>query len=131
MEQQGPAVRQVVAGGFERVGEDVVAADLHPGRVRVGEKARVGVGGYDLASGSGLGGQPAGHRAGSAPTSRQRIPASGPNMDKLAEGARVIARLQQAQPAQFIVETRVRVQVAARHRACPRKPRHGGRSRRR
>ncbi len=65
MEQQGPAVRQVVAGGFERVGEDVVAADLHPGRVRVGEKARVGVGGYDLASGSGLGGQPAGHRAGS------------------------------------------------------------------
>jgi hypothetical protein len=58
-------MRQVVAAWFERVGQDVVTADLYPGLFRVSEKTRVGVGGYDLARGSGLGGQPAGHRTGS------------------------------------------------------------------
>ena len=74
-------MRQVVTARFEQVGQDVVAADLYPGLSRAGEEPRVDVGGYDLASGSDLGGQPPGHRAGSAPTSRQRAPASGPNMD--------------------------------------------------
>jgi len=80
MVQQGAAVHQVVAAWCGRVGQDVVAADLHPGLVCVSEKPRVAVGGYDLARGFGLGGQPAGHRAGSGAHLQAPGPASGPNM---------------------------------------------------
>ena len=45
MEQQGPAVHQVVAAGFGRAGNDVVAADLRPGLFGGSEKPRIGVGG--------------------------------------------------------------------------------------
>ena len=79
--QQGAAMHQVVAAWFERVGQDVVAADLDPGLFRVSKKPRVGVGRYDLASGSGLGGQPAGHRAGPGAHLQAPAPASGPNVD--------------------------------------------------
>jgi hypothetical protein len=62
-------------------------------------------------------GQPAGHRAGS----RAHLQAPGPGQRaghaQPAEGVRLVTRLQQAQPARFTVERRVRVQVAVAARA--------------
>ena len=93
MEQQGMAMRQVVTAGLKRVGQDVVTADLYSRLFRVTEKTRVGVGGYDLARGSGLGGQPAGHRAGSGAHFQATGPGQRAEHAQPAEGARVVARL--------------------------------------
>lgn len=111
MEQQGAAMRQVVSARFERVGQDVVAADLHPGLFRAGEEAGVGVGGYNLARGSGPGGQPAGHRAGSGAYLQAAGTGQRAENGEPAEGTGVVAGLQQVQSAQFVVESRIRVHV--------------------
>jgi hypothetical protein len=64
MTEQGTAVDQVVPGRLERIGQDVMAADLDLGRLRAGQESGISVGVHDVAGRPSLGGQPAGHRAG-------------------------------------------------------------------
>ena len=118
VEQQCTAVHYVVSGGLELVGEDVMAADFDTGLSCVREKAGVGVGGHDPAGRSGLGGQPSCHRSGTGAHVQAVGAGQRPACGQPAEGLGVVARFQQKQPAQFIVEGCCGVKVAAGLRAA-------------
>ena len=81
-----------------------MASDLDTRLSRVREKAGVGVGGRDPAGRSGLGGQPAGHRSGTGAHVQTVGAGQRPACGQTAEGLGVVARFQQKQPSQFIVE---------------------------
>ena len=73
MEQQCPAVDEVVGAVLEVVDEDVVAAHLQVRTLEVGQEAWVEVGGDDVALFADVGGQPPGHR----PCARPDLEAAG------------------------------------------------------
>ena len=104
MTEQGAAVDHVIAAGFERVGQDVVATDLDPGRGGAGQEPGVEVGGDHPPSRAGLGGQPEGHGAGTGAYLQAGGPVQRAQRGQAAEGAGVVPLLQQAQPAKFVLK---------------------------
>src|SRR5581483_2875611 len=102
MAEQRPAVDEIEGRLLQRVGADVVPAHRHRRAEVPAEEPGVEVGGHDVADRADPGGQPAGHRPDTG-ADFEAGPAGG-DADRVEapERERVVARLEQLEPAPFV-----------------------------